>query len=90
MGLLTKRAVLAGLSLLICSSCAHEPERFTGPSGRDAYSMKCHGMGRTLEKCYQKAGEVCPAGYNLIDNSPNVVARYAPARTRANIAFECR
>lgn len=90
MGSLARRAVLVGVSVLICTSCANEPTRITGPSGRDAYTLRCHGMGRTLEKCYQKAGELCPNGYNLIDNSTNVVARYAPARTRSGIAFECR
>ena len=56
------------ISVLMLASCASiEPREFVGPNGNTAYSMRCSGMGRTLEACYQKAGEVCPNGYTIID-----------------------
>ena len=56
------------ISILSLASCASiEPHEFVGPNGDQAYSMRCSGMGRTLEACYQKAGEVCPNGYTIID-----------------------
>jgi len=50
-----------------------EPTSFKGPSGKQGYSMRCSGMGRTLDACYQKAGEVCPNGYNIVDRSSGTV-----------------
>ena len=66
------------LALFVCFSLigcmAIEPIAFKGPSGKNAYSMKCSGMGRTIQACYQKAGEVCPNGYNIIENSSSSLA----------------
>jgi hypothetical protein len=54
-------------ALLICgllAGCAGiEPQVITGPDGNPAYAMQCSGGGRTVEACYQKAGELCPWGY---------------------------
>lgn len=64
---------------LIClfaglTACANvNPEHFRGPSGRDAYTMRCSQMGRTWAKCYTKAGELCPKGYNIIDQQPGML-----------------
>lgn len=85
-------AVLVSLSLGGCM--AIEPIAFKGPSGRDAYSMKCSGMGRNMQACYQKAGEVCPKGYNIIENSSSSVA-YMDQGTmmmvpRREMAIECK
>jgi hypothetical protein len=56
------------LSTMLLMSCASiQPKPFKGPGGGEAYSMRCSGLGRTLHDCYQKAGELCPDGYNLID-----------------------
>lgn len=60
--------------LLLLSSCAPvEPIAFKGPKGNPAYSMRCSGMGRTLAQCYKKAGELCPAGYTIVDRASGVV-----------------
>lgn len=58
--------ILCILILFLVSGCASiQPVKFNGPTGKTAYSMKCSGMGRTLEQCYVKAGEVCPNGYSI-------------------------
>lgn len=59
------------LGLSACASIT--PVRISGPNGRAAYTMKCSGMGRTIEACYQKAGEVCPAGWTVVDRSTGTV-----------------
>ena len=51
-----------------------DPTPFKGPSGKQGYSMRCSGMGRTLDACYQKAGEVYPSGYYFIDRPSGTVA----------------
>lgn len=60
--------------LAFLSSCASiEPLAFKGPTGKPAYSMQCSGFGRTLQDCYKKAGELCPAGYSIVDRASSVI-----------------
>ena len=63
--------VAAFTMLTACASI--KPVKFVGPNGRDAYSMRCSGFGRTLEACYKKSGEICPLGYEIIDRSTGMV-----------------
>lgn len=60
--------VLLSIWLLMSSCASIDPTPFKGPNGGTAYAMKCSGFGRTLDACYQKAGEVCPSGYTIIDS----------------------
>ena len=77
--------------LAALSACAAvEPVPFTGPSGGKAYSMRCSGMGRTLDACYQKAGEVCPNGYTIVDRRSSVVASGGVAAPDYRLAVECK
>jgi hypothetical protein len=89
------------LGVLALAACAGiEPKPFIGPNGKTAYSMHCSGMGRTLEACYQKAGEICPAGYNIINSTSGTIAvptyggHGEPAGTVATpdygLAIECK
>ncbi|MBL0422389.1 hypothetical protein JI739_18720 [Ramlibacter sp. AW1] len=58
------------LGLLALSGCASvEPQKFVGPSGKTAYTMDCAGYGRTVAECFKRAGEVCPAGYNVVSQT---------------------
>jgi hypothetical protein len=82
----------ASLSLAACASV--QPVPFKGPNGNSAYSMNCSGFGRSLVGCYQKAGEICPEGYTIIDRSSSVAAIpmngsfvIAP---RQGLAIECK
>jgi hypothetical protein len=88
--LLSLLAVSFGL--IGCMSIS--PTSFKGPNGKQAYSMMCSGMGRTMDACYQKAGEVCPNGYNVMDRSSGTVGfmnqgtlMMAP---REQLAIECK
>jgi len=83
------------LPLLLGACASINPQPFSGPNGRQAYSMRCSGMGRTLSACYQKTGELCPAGYNIIDRASGTVA--VPvygggivAAPQHNLAIECK
>ena len=58
-------AALAGLTACTADGPI-KPQYFRGPSGKDAYTMRCSQAGRTWAKCYTKAGEICPNGYLII------------------------
>ena len=66
---------------IFLAGCAIEPVKFSGPNGRAAYAMTCSGPGRTIEACYQKAGDMCPSGYDIVSQ---------PTPPVYNLAIECR
>lgn len=89
------KKITSVLFLFLLSACAAiTPKQFIGPSGKTAYSMRCSGMGRTLDACYQKAGEVCPNGYTIIDRASGTVAvpvnGSIMAAPQHNLAIECK
>ncbi len=57
--------------LLICmlpvalTACATATQ-IVGPNGTPAYSIRCGAA--AADSCYQKAGEVCPGGYNILNS----------------------
>ncbi len=59
----TASVTLAIIGLTGCAST--QVKNFTGPDGKPAYSLRCGDMG----DCYQKAIELCPAGYNVIGST---------------------
>lgn len=90
-----KVLIAVGITLVLAACATIEPQKFRGPSGNDAYSMRCSGMGRTLDACYQKAGELCPNGYTIIDRTSGTVAVPATgggviAAPQHNLAIECK
>ena len=83
------------LLALLTSCAAIEPQQFVGPNGKTAYSVRCSGMGRTLDACYKKAGEICPAGYTIVDRAYGTVAVPVPGggmlvAPQHNLAIECK
>jgi len=57
--------------------------------------MRCSGMGRTLDACYKKAGEMCPTGYAIVDRASGTVAVPVSgggfiAAPQHNLAIECK
>ena len=90
-----KLTIITIFFLMILIGCAGiNPVKFKGPNARDAYSMLCSGMGRTWDKCYVKAGEVCPNGYDIIDQRSSTVAIPTGsgmiAAPKQNLAIECK
>lgn len=87
--------VFAVAIVLSAAGCASvNPVPFTGPSGRQGYAMQCSGMGRSIEQCYQVAGQKCPGGYQIVSRSSETVAMplnggivMAP---RTGLVVECR
>ena len=74
--------------LLVLTGCAVELTPFRGPNGRVAYAMDCSDLG--IEACYQKAGEVCPNGYDILGQSDNVASTGKFLVSHARLAIECR
>lgn len=89
-----KIAVFAVISISLASCASINPVSFKGPNGKQAYTMRCSGMGRTLEMCYQKAGEVCPNGYNIVGQNSSIVAVPVNgsfmAAPQHNLSIECK
>ena len=89
-----KHTIIAAISLFLVSCASINPVSFQGPNGKQAYTMRCSGIGRTLEMCYQKAGEVCPGGYNIIGQDSSTVAvpinGSIMAAPRQNLTIECK
>lgn len=89
-----KKALLL-TAIIVLAGCAQiEPVTFQGPNGNTAYSMICSGMGRTWEACYQKAGELCPNGYDIVGQQSSTVivptAQGALGAPRQTLAIECK
>lgn len=51
-------------------SCA--AKRFVGPDGNTHYQTQCDDE---VIGCYEKAGDQCPTGYSIINESSNQVPR---------------
>ena len=86
-------AALAAVGVLAGCAATVNPQPFVGPSGNEAYSMKCSGMGRDWDDCLQKAGELCPDGYSIVGQTSETVGvplqdsmLIAPKR---NLSIEC-
>jgi hypothetical protein len=62
------RAILAlALLAIALPGCAVTATRIHGNDGNAYQYIECEGFWRTLDDCYLKANEICPAGYE-IDN----------------------
>lgn len=85
---------IAAIPSFIFGCAAIEPQQFVGPNTKTAYSMKCSGMGRTLDACYKKAGDVCPGGYIIIDRASGTVGVPMQGGTmmapQHSLAIECK
>jgi hypothetical protein len=68
---------LVGALLFACAMS----KQIIGPSGSPAYAIKCGAA--ALGACYEKAGEICPGGYNILTSDG---ARYLGQLGNANIS----
>lgn len=89
-------ASVVGLVAVGLTACAEiQPKPFRGPNGGEAYTMRCSGMGRSMEQCFQKAGEMCPGGYWIVDKGSQTVGVPQTGggtliATRETLAIECK
>ena len=86
---------LAMTFALTAAGCASvNPVPFTGPSGRQGYAMQCSGMGRSIEQCYQVAGQKCASGYQVVSRSSELIATPVNGSMamvpRTGLVVECR
>ena len=57
-------ARLLAFVLALLAGCVSRVHEVKGPDGKTALAVKCGDATR----CYQKAGELCPNGYDLVGN----------------------
>ena len=60
LGILTVAALMA--------SCTTS-KQIVMPSGDKANLIECGGTANKWSSCYEKAGELCPSGYDILDRS---------------------
>jgi len=87
--------VIAAVVVLAAAGCVSvNPVPITGPSGRPGYAMQCSGMGRTIEQCYQIAGQKCPRGYQIVSQTSDIIAMPVNGGTmmapKLGMVVECR
>lgn len=46
-----------------------EPEQFTGPNGKAAYTVGCSGQRKTIADCYRTVARLCPNGYHVLSEA---------------------
>lgn len=61
-----RNLICAVLTILLISGCA-TATRMYGADGNEMQLIECPGMAVPLGACFDKANEVCPRGYFLID-----------------------
>ena len=78
---------IVGLALLAGCVQVHEVK---GPDGKTALALKCG----DATSCYQKAGELCPDGYDFVDkNNANVIVPVngsVVGGTETTLVVECK
>ena len=71
--------------IFFISSCTSS-QQLVLPSGQKGFTVSCGGTANSWSSCYKKAGEICPIGYNILDqNSERVVILNAPGINRTLI-----
>ena len=81
-----KSPALAGLALIALAGCSVSPEKVPGPNGRDAYVMRCNGAGRSMAECLKAAGDLCPAGYDIVAQT----SERRLMKSKEYLTVECR
>lgn len=58
------RYLFAAVALAVLSGCASS-RAVHGPAGKTAHSIRCGSA--VIEACYEKAAQLCPTGYDIVD-----------------------
>ena len=79
--------------VLHLAGCATAKQVMT-PDGKPGYSITCNGTAVSMTVCYEKAAEVCPKGYSVVDKqnqSGFVVSKnYMGSTSNKGIFVECK
>lgn len=84
-GAYMKAKITVLLLAIVISGCAIEPLPITEADGKKSYALNCNSG---IEKCQQKAAELCLGGYDIIDHvkkSSTVVPHYGEYPMTINI-----
>lgn len=65
------KLIAFALGILLISGCAPRVTNIVAPSGKQGYSINC---GAKMDRCMEKAGELCPSGYNIVNQASGTVA----------------
>ncbi len=81
------------LLVLLVSGCAKVSE-MTGPDGGLQYLVGCYGALTPMSVCHDKAAELCPAGYEVLNtnatSTPNTATTTGPTDLKGKqIAIAC-
>lgn len=52
--------------ILLLAGCTRAAQIVT-PDGHQGYAVSCNGSMNSTGSCYEKAGQMCPTGYNIHD-----------------------
>lgn len=85
------------LALIALSGCATD-KMISLPDGHQGHSIRCDGAALSWETCYEKAGEVCPVGYDIVakegEQSPVIAGNqygiYGGARVHRTMIISCK
>lgn len=85
--------MLSKTIFLIFLGCASATQTVM-PDGKQGYSIDCSGSFVSINKCYEKAAEVCPLGYNFYtrDESSGWVATntFAGSTSLKGVMVTCK
>lgn len=82
--------IISALLILLITGCTTATE-IRSPNGQKGFAIEC----KNMTSCYAKAGEVCPSGYNLVDNDTrttgaSVAFNNAIIQSRSTVVVECK
>lgn len=80
------RLLTCALFVVALAGCTRVTQ-ISGPDGRPGYSLNC---GANRSGCLQKAGELCPAGYSILDASQGLVAVNGLMAPKNEITVSCK
>lgn len=63
------RRVILGAALCVALSGCVSARPLTLPSGARGEVVRCGGMAHSIADCYERAGEACPLGYDIVSEN---------------------
>jgi hypothetical protein len=87
------RALILACICAIFASCATS-NRVTLPSGETGYTINCDGSMVNMNVCFEEAGNLCPEGYELLNQSQNggwiATNTFAGSTSTKGIMVKCK